>query len=58
MSVGSPLPHDAAALHVSGAARYTDDFPLPAGTANLSGFDADIESCQRDEDASHLHHAL
>ncbi|MFO1414508.1 MAG: xanthine dehydrogenase molybdopterin binding subunit [Burkholderiales bacterium] len=27
--VGAPLPHDSAALHVAGAARYTDDLPEP-----------------------------
>ncbi len=27
--VGEPLPHDSAALHVSGAALYTDDLPEP-----------------------------
>src|SRR5579871_2222987 len=26
------LPHDSAALHVAGEARYVDDFPEPAGT--------------------------
>ncbi len=36
MSVGSPLPHDAAALHVTGAARYTDDIPLPANALHLA----------------------
>ena len=28
MSVGKPLPHDAAPLHVTGQARYVDDLPL------------------------------
>jgi xanthine dehydrogenase molybdopterin-binding subunit B len=25
----APLPHDAPALHVTGAARYVDDIPTP-----------------------------
>ncbi|MGI3169132.1 xanthine dehydrogenase molybdopterin binding subunit [Pseudooceanicola sp. C21-150M6] len=36
MSVGRPLPHDAAALHVTGAARYVDDIPAPAGCLSLA----------------------
>ncbi|MGC0223088.1 xanthine dehydrogenase molybdopterin binding subunit [Pseudooceanicola nitratireducens] len=36
MSVGKPLPHDTAALHVTGAARYVDDIPTPAGTLHLA----------------------
>lgn len=36
MSVGSPLPHDAAKLHVTGQARYIDDIPLPAGALHLA----------------------
>ena len=36
MSVASPLPHDAARLHVTGAARYVDDLPVPAGTLSLA----------------------
>jgi xanthine dehydrogenase large subunit len=36
MSIGKPLPHDSAPLHVSGAARYLDDIPLPAGTLHLA----------------------
>ncbi|MCE0505723.1 xanthine dehydrogenase molybdopterin binding subunit [Roseivivax sp. GX 12232] len=36
MSVAKPLPHDAAALHVTGAARYIDDIPLPANTLHLA----------------------
>ncbi len=36
MSMGKPLPHDAAPLHVTGAARYTDDIPLPAGALHLA----------------------
>ncbi len=36
MSLGLPLPHDAAALHVTGQARYVDDIPTPAGTLHLA----------------------
>ena len=36
MSVGKPLPHDAAPLHVTGAARYVDDVPLPQGALSLA----------------------
>jgi xanthine dehydrogenase large subunit len=36
MSVGKPLPHDAAHLHVTGAARYIDDIPTPANTLHLA----------------------
>ncbi|KNG94920.1 xanthine dehydrogenase molybdopterin binding subunit [Pseudaestuariivita atlantica] len=36
MTAGRALPHDAAALHVTGAARYVDDQPLPAGTLHLA----------------------
>jgi len=36
MSVTSPLPHDAARLHVTGAARYIDDIPTPRGTLHLA----------------------
>ncbi|MEM1373881.1 MAG: xanthine dehydrogenase molybdopterin binding subunit [Pseudomonadota bacterium] len=36
MNVAKPLPHDAARLHVTGAARYTDDVPIPAGTLHLA----------------------
>ncbi|EAQ04337.1 xanthine dehydrogenase, B subunit [Pseudooceanicola batsensis HTCC2597] len=35
MTTGKPLPHDAATLHVTGAARYVDDIPAPAGTLSL-----------------------
>ncbi|WP_424942216.1 xanthine dehydrogenase molybdopterin binding subunit [Aliiroseovarius crassostreae] len=35
MSIGKPLPHDAAHLHVTGAARYVDDIPTPSGTLHL-----------------------
>ncbi|MCH2164043.1 MAG: xanthine dehydrogenase molybdopterin binding subunit [Marinovum sp.] len=36
MSVAKPLPHDAARLHVSGAARYVDDIPTARGTLHLA----------------------
>jgi len=36
MSVASPVPHDAARLHVTGAARYIDDMPVPADTLFLA----------------------
>ncbi|MCF7698082.1 xanthine dehydrogenase molybdopterin binding subunit [Loktanella sp. M215] len=36
MSVATPLPHDSAHLHVTGAARYIDDLPVPAGTLHLA----------------------
>lgn len=36
MSVAKPLPHDAAALHVTGAARYVDDIPTPANCLHLA----------------------
>ncbi len=36
MSVGKPLPHDAAPLHVTGAARYIDDIPTPANCLHLA----------------------
>ncbi len=36
MSVGAALPHDAARLHVTGAARYVDDIPAPHGTLSLA----------------------
>ena len=32
----APLPHDAAALHVTGAARYVDDIPTPANTLHIA----------------------
>ncbi|KQI71103.1 aldehyde oxidase [Loktanella sp. 5RATIMAR09] len=46
MSVAKPLPHDAATLHVTGAARYIDDIPTPAGTLHLAFGMADI-ACGR-----------
>ena len=36
MSIGNALPHDAAPLHVTGAARYVDDIALPAGALHLA----------------------
>jgi xanthine dehydrogenase large subunit len=36
MTMGKPLPHDAAPLHVTGQARYVDDIPLPAGALHLA----------------------
>ena len=36
MTVNLPLPHDSAQIHVTGAARYTDDVPTPAGTLHLA----------------------
>ncbi len=36
MSMGKALPHDSAPLHVTGAARYLDDIPLPGGTLHLA----------------------
>jgi xanthine dehydrogenase large subunit len=35
MTLGKPLPHDSAPLHVTGAARYTDDIPLPGPALHL-----------------------
>ncbi|PWJ21944.1 xanthine dehydrogenase molybdopterin binding subunit [Jannaschia seohaensis] len=36
MTVAKPLPHESARLHVTGAARYTDDVPAPAGCLHLA----------------------
>lgn len=36
MSAGARLPHDAASLHVTGAARYVDDIPMPANCLHLA----------------------
>ncbi|MAT87355.1 MAG: xanthine dehydrogenase molybdopterin binding subunit [Aestuariivita sp.] len=36
MTIGSPLPHDAATLHVTGRARYVDDQPLPKDILHLA----------------------
>jgi xanthine dehydrogenase large subunit len=35
-SVGSPLPHDSAHLHVTGGALYTDDIPETRGTLHAA----------------------
>ena len=42
MSVAKPLPHDAARLHVTGAARYVDDIPTPTGTLHLAFGTSDV----------------
>ncbi|QJF52489.1 xanthine dehydrogenase molybdopterin binding subunit [Roseobacter ponti] len=42
MSVAKPLPHDSAPLHVTGAARYVDDIPMPVGTLHLAFGISDI----------------
>lgn len=36
MSVSKALPHDSAALHVTGQAHYVDDTPTPTGTLHLA----------------------
>ena len=36
MTIGAPLPHDSAPLHVTGQARYVDDVPLPTGALHLA----------------------
>ncbi|MDB5657488.1 MAG: xdhB [Cypionkella sp.] len=36
MTMGKPLPHDSAPLHVTGQARYLDDIPLPANTLHAA----------------------
>ena len=36
MSLGQPLPHDAAPQHVAGSARYVDDIPTPRDTLHLA----------------------
>ncbi len=33
---GQPLPHEGAPLHVSGAAIYTDDIPLPENALHVA----------------------
>jgi xanthine dehydrogenase large subunit len=35
VTLGKPLPHDSAPLHVTGQARYTDDIPLPGPVLHL-----------------------
>ncbi|WP_299927632.1 xanthine dehydrogenase molybdopterin binding subunit [uncultured Pelagimonas sp.] len=42
MSVRKPLPHNAARLHVTGAARYVDDIPTPADCLHLAFGTAEI----------------
>ena len=42
MSTTKPLPHDAAALHVTGTARYIDDIPTPANTLHLAFGTSDV----------------
>ena len=42
MSIAKPLPHDAAALHVTGAARYVDDIPAPNDTLHLAFGTSDV----------------
>ena len=34
--IGAEVPHDSAALHVSGEAQYTDDLPEPRGTLHAA----------------------
>jgi xanthine dehydrogenase large subunit len=46
VSVHHPHPHDSATLHVTGAARYTDDMALPAGTLHLA-FGTAERACAR-----------
>ncbi len=36
MSIARALPHDSARLHVTGAACYVDDIPVPSGTLSLA----------------------
>ncbi|MBP0483856.1 xanthine dehydrogenase molybdopterin binding subunit [Sagittula salina] len=36
MTLRKPLPHDSARQHVTGAARYLDDIPLPANALHLA----------------------
>src|SRR6202011_3680924 len=35
-ALGAPLPHESAALHVSGEATYTDDLPELSGTLHVA----------------------
>lgn len=46
MSVGAALPHDAAAQHVTGNARYVDDHPMPASTLHLAFGLSDVAAGQ------------
>ncbi len=34
--IGKPIPHDSAALHVTGAAHYIDDLPEVEGTLHVA----------------------
>ena len=36
MNSTASMPHDTARQHVSGAARYVDDIPIPRGTLHLA----------------------
>lgn len=36
MTIHKSLPHDSGPLHVSGAARYADDVPLPPGAVHIA----------------------
>ena len=36
MTIASPLPHDAARLHVTGTARFVDDIPVPVDCLHLA----------------------
>ncbi len=36
MTMGKPLPHNSAPLHVTGQARYADDVPLPGAALHLA----------------------
>ncbi len=49
MSVAKPLPHDAAKLHVTGAARYVDDIPTPRGTLHIAFGQSPIARGQIDQ---------
>lgn len=58
MSVTRPLPHDSALLHVTGAARYVDDIPTPAGTLHLAfGLSEIAHGRIADLDLSAVHNA-
>ncbi|MCB5409938.1 xanthine dehydrogenase molybdopterin binding subunit [Pseudogemmobacter faecipullorum] len=58
MSRGQPLPHDSAPLHVTGAARFADDIPLPAGCLHLAFGLSEIACGQIEEmDLSAVHAA-
>ena len=49
MSVSKPTTHDSAKLHVTGAARYIDDIPTPAGTLHLAFGQSEIAHGEIDE---------